>query len=281
MKNFYYKYLKYKKKYYNLKKISGGSNKIDKVKDYQIKIDENYISNSNILLFIIKFICYKKNLQNIIINNYEYINSISNFNFKFESLKFKKLFDNLLQWILFEYDKKFFNMIINILINIFSNFNFNENHNISDNNLSILIFGIIDEIDLLKNQKNKDNNTKNNIILLQILLRIIVFKYLDVFYFISNFLLKFKEKENIVLSKEIIICLLEKIKLFEVSKNIKIREIITKIILNTNEYTNYKNPNFYFNLIEILIQVFSIFECSYLIGYNIVKKKKNYFPTLW
>ena len=325
---YYNQYQNYNYKYLKLKIQLGGIKQEDKIKqenefkaydiksiehekelikydkefdNYQKKLIDNSILNSELLLFIINFISEQEGIQKIVKKNSKYINTIDNLEINTKTKEFKILLNDIIQWLLFNYDKEFFNILINLLINILYKFNFDKNINgayiQSDNTkLNIIIYTIIDVIDKLKNESikldavintnitlkttnqklnEKKKNNNNNIILLQILLKLIVNNLL----IISNFLLTINENYNknkgIVLSKNIILCILHKILIMDIAQNEEIKKLISEIIINTTQFTNYKDQQFYINLIKYVNKVFSILKCSTVILENTIQSTGN------
>lgn len=324
---YYNKYLKYKYKYLELKNQLGGlqedeykeydkklkehNNELIKYeKDfeyYQNKFEENNITNSELLLFLIQFINEQDGVKNIIKNNSSYINTIDKSDINTTTIEFKKMLNDVIQWLLFNYDKDFFNVIINILINIVYKFNFDKNSSgayiQSDNTkLNIIIYTIIDVIIKLKNDNIKlteiINNNKslkisdpkldqhqknniNNIILLKIILKIIFNNLLVIVNFLLTINENYNKNKGIILSKNIILCVLHKILNMNISQNDEIKKLISEIIIDTNQFTNYKDLKFYNNLVKYFNKVFSILKCSTVILENTIQSTgsaiKNFF----
>jgi hypothetical protein len=308
--NDYKKYLKYKYKYIKLKKQLAGFNEpnqsgnielikvFDKDKDkeqqeqlkkyesefnkYEKKIIENTISNSNLLIFIIKFISEKDVLQSIILHNREYIDNIDINAIDYSDMKFKILLNEVIQWLIFDYDKDFFNIIINIITNIIYKFNFDKsdktNTYIQNDNtkLNIIIFTIIDIITKLKEDNEKISvikntvtvNNNNNIILLQILIKVITYNLTSISYFLLSINENYNKNKGVIVSKNVILCLLQNILNLDISTNKKVKEIIGRVIKDHTKFKNYKDPEFYKNIIEVLYELFGILKCSKVITDN-------------
>jgi hypothetical protein len=162
------------------------------------KFDKFHISNLEIIFFIMEFL-NKSDLKNILLSHHHFINTIQEQKLDFkQNQEFRLFVNNIIQWFLLDYDKDFFNAILEIIKNTIMNPVF-LNKNINwDERYNVLLENIYHMIE-------KYNNINTNIfVLLEIILRAL--RMPDVR---EKIIKNINQQENTILSfKNTIVCLL-------------------------------------------------------------------------
>ena len=214
--------------------------KSKKSRKYSIKggisaiVDEsqfnNYdINNVEVLAFLIEFL-NKPDLKAIILSNYKFINSIGKTELDFsKNPEFRTFVNSITQWVLLDYNKNFFNSVLEIIKNALEDKLFLSGNNIDwDQQFTILLSKFYDVIKL------QDQNADiDNLALLEIIFKVLrgvpIFglsfvKKEDIIDFLKT------QKDTINSFRPTIICLLNYLIKNDLLHDPKIRELLKEII---------------------------------------------------
>jgi len=189
----------------------------------------------------------KKFIQSISINNdnipetFNYVNNV----------EFRKFIDDLVQWLLLDYNPYIFNTLLTVINNCFKNPKFLDDNadsfQILFDNLQIMI------IDKMKNENFNavDDDKKNEINLLILILYLLTIP--SVTLAVSNFI----NNNKVVFKNNLsdIICVINNITKIDIKKNIMVRKLIT------NYFESLKIERENINVKEVLILLGKFGEC--------------------
>ena len=216
----------------NTRKIGGGIPKprvthhcTEKV-DYRGTYTENDISNIDMLLFVFKLLGNDSFRKRVIIPNANFLNSLTpdNFDtyFAMTNASFRTFLNNLIQWLLLDYNQVFFNSVLMVLIRSFERSDFFNN----PDPFNVILYEL--DVMITENKVDIDNTT-----LLKIILEVLtVIPSLSMY-----FQMYFKNAENITRMKkylDTILCILKQLIQMDIHKNEAVRELITKFFSDKN-----------------------------------------------
>lgn len=196
------------------------------------QLEENSISNTEILGFVVYLLLPKTDFINIINNNQHFIDTIESQELDFsKNQEYRKIINETVQWLLLDFDKHFLNSILLTLKNTFSNPQFlNEQTDINER-YNVLLKNLIVTI----NEKTSANEDIIIIMLLKIVLRVLNMPN------IKTTIIQQLQAQNqkITQFKNSIICILNYLIKIELANNEKMRLLIKELIEQMS-YTNQR-----------------------------------------
>jgi hypothetical protein len=253
------------KKTRKLGKKTGGL-VISSMQEINSKLNKFYITNTEIILFLINFL-EKSELKTIIVKHYQFIDNIETPNLTFkENPEFRSFVNDMVQWFLLDYNKDFLNSVLEIVKNtiedpVFLNksVDWNERYN-------VLLENVYRTIERYNNNKNIDI-----FILLEIILRGLRMPNTK-----EIIIKNITAQQDIIISyKTTIICLLNWLIKQDLIRDTEIRNLLKKII----EDLSYNDISSIWTTLKKMLGL--ITNCSGSIGADIssIAAKKVYDST--
>lgn len=198
--------------------------------DYRTTYPKNNITNIEMLMFIIGLLGNTDFKSKVIDKNAGYLNGITSdtigtsFHY-FDKQDYRVFLNDVIQWLLLDYNKDFFNSVLTVLSNSFERTYFFTNKD----PFNVILF----ELDNTITQKTNDNATVNNVEINNniVLLKII----LEVLTTIPNLSIAlksyFQHEDNIKVLKEYLTtikCILKKLITMDIKNDTRVRELISR-----------------------------------------------------
>jgi hypothetical protein len=194
----------------------------NKLGQMDLKLNKFQIANTDIILFLIQFLG-KTDLKNILLSNYNFINSLENRQLDFkQDREFRKFINDIVQWFLLDYDRQFFNSLLEIVIKTLENPDFLNNEYPWSIRYGLLLLNVYQMLEFYNNKEE----SIDTFILLQILLRLlrmpkveeIITKNID------------QQQTQLINYRNTIVCLLDTLIKQDLLHNPNIRELIKEFI---------------------------------------------------
>ena len=253
------------KKTRKLGKKTGGL-VISSMQEMNLKLNKFYITNTEIILFLINFL-EKSELKTIIVKHYQFIDNIETPNLTFkENPEFRSFVNDMVQWFLLDYNKDFLNSVLEIVKNtiedpVFLNksVDWNERYN-------VLLENVYRMIERYNNNENIDI-----FMLLEIILRGLRMPKVKEMI-IKNIT---EQQDTIMNFKSTIVCLFNWLIKQDLIRDIEIRNLLKKII----EEVSYNDISSIWITLKKLLGL--VKNCSGSIGADIssIAAKKVYDST--
>lgn len=198
--------------------------------DYRTTYPKNDITNIEMLMFIIGLLGNTDFKSKVIDKNAGYLNGITSdtigtaFHYTVDT-HYRVFLNDVIQWLLLDYNKDFFNSVLTVLINSFERTDFFTNKD----PFNVILF----ELDNTITQKTNDNATVNNVEINNniVLLKII----LEVLTTIPNLSIAlksyFQNADNIKVLKDYLTtikCILNKLITMDIKNDTRVRELISR-----------------------------------------------------
>ena len=203
-------------------------------KDMNSKLDQFNINNLEIIFFMMEFL-NKSDLKTILLSHHHFINTIEEQDLNFnKNHEYRSFVNNIIQWFLLDYDKDFFNSILEIIKNTIMNPLFLDKNINVDQRYDVLLQNIYNMIEKYNN-KNVDI-----FILLEIILRGLRMPNVK-----EKIIQNISQQEDSIKSfKNTIVCLLDVLIKEDLIHNPEIRKLLKELIEELTYHTVYSWTTF-------------------------------------
>jgi hypothetical protein len=200
--------------------------------NYRDVYKKNDIDNIEILTFVVGLLNTPDFRNKVIIKNQNYLNNIKiesigeSFNYS-QNQSFRIFINDVIQWLLLDYNQDFFNSVLSVLLKCFKRPDFLN----SPDPFNVLL----EELDNTINQKILDNasvndvNVENTIVLLKIILEVLT-TMSNVTIIVSELLIN--QKNILIQYSSSIVCILEYLIKQDIKTNQGIRNLIQNYFKN-------------------------------------------------
>jgi hypothetical protein len=239
---------------------------ISSMQEMNLKLNKFYITNTEIILFLINFL-EKSELKTIIVKHYQFIDNIETPNLTFkENPEFRSFVNDMVQWFLLDYNKDFLNSVLEIVKNTIEDPVFLNKSVDWDERYNVLLENVYRMIERYNNNENIDI-----FMLLEIILRGLRMPKVKEMI-IKNIT---EQQDTIMNFKSTIVCLFNWLIKQDLIRDTEIRNLLKKII----EEVSYNDISSIWITLKKLLGL--VKNCSGSIGADIssIAAKKVYDST--